>query len=76
MKAIAVIVGVMMFLWATAVIAAGLSFFTTDGRLGRREWYQVAFAMAIFVACIIGFMMLDLDATLPPPKSKTFPPVP
>lgn len=76
MEAIAVIVGVMMFLWSTAVLATGLSFLITDGRLGRREWYQVALAAAIIVACIIGFIMLDLGVTLPPPESKTAPPVP
>lgn len=76
MEAIAVIIGVVMFLWSTAVLATGLSFFITDGRLGRREWCQVAFATAIIIACIIGFMMLDLGATLPPPENKTSPPVP
>lgn len=73
-EAIAVIVGVMLFLWASAVLASGISFLVTDGRLGRREWYQVALATAIIVGSIIGF--IALDATLPPPESETAPPAP
>jgi hypothetical protein len=76
MKAVAVIIGVMLFLCSTAVIATGLSFLVTDGRLGKREWYQVAFALAVIISCIVGFMGLDMDTALPPPESETAPPVP
>ncbi len=76
MEAIALIVGVMLFLWASAVIAAGLSFLVTDGRLGRREWCQVTFATLIIVACVVGFVVLDMGSTLPPPESDTAPPDP
>jgi uncharacterized membrane protein len=76
-KAIAVIAGVMLFLWSTAVIATGLSFLVTDRRLGRREWYQVFVAVAVFVACIVAFFALDMDAPLPePPLHKTAPAIP
>jgi hypothetical protein len=73
---VAVIVGVMLFLWASAVLASGLSFLVTDGRLGRREWYQVALASAIIVGCIVGFVVLDTDATMPPPESESTAPAP
>lgn len=76
MEAIAVMVGVMLFLWASAVLASGLSFLVTDGRLGRREWYQVALASAIIVGCIVGFLVLDMGSTLPPPESESTEPAP
>ena len=76
MEAAAVVIGVMLFLWSTAVIATGLSFLVTDGRLGRREWHQVAFAVAVIIACTLGFLMLDMDTTLPPPESETVAPAP
>jgi len=71
LEAIAVIVGVMLFLWSSAVVAAGLSFLVTDGCLGRREWYQVAFALIVIVACLVGFVALDMNADIPPPGSES-----
>ena len=76
MEAIALIVGVMLFLWSSAVVATGFSFLVTDGRLGRRETYQVALAVAVLVVCIIGFMQLDADVELPPPEDDTTPAIP
>jgi hypothetical protein len=75
-EAVAVIVGVMLFLWASAVVATGLSFLVTDGRLGRREWRHVAFAVAIIIACTVGIIVLDMDATMPPPESESTAPAP
>lgn len=75
LEIIAVIVGVMLFLWSSAVVATGLAFLITDGRLGRREWYQVAFALVAFLVCIIGYLQLD-SAKRPPPESGSAAPAP
>jgi hypothetical protein len=75
-EAFAVIVGVILFLWASAVVATGLSFLVTDGRLGRREWYQIALAVAIIFACTVGIIVLDMDATLLPPEMDPAAPAP
>lgn len=76
MKAVAVIIGVMLFLWSAAVVATGLSFVVTDGRLGRQEWYKVAIAVVILIACTVGFFVMDMDTTLRTPESDTVQPPP
>lgn len=64
MKAAVVIIGVMLFPWSTAAVATGLSFLVTGGRLGKREWHRVLFALAI------------IGAPLPPSESEITPPSP
>ncbi len=69
LELIAVVVGVMLFVWSTAVIATGFAMGITDGRLGRRELYQLLAAVIIFVFCIIGYAQIAADLQLPPPDA-------
>lgn len=74
LELIAVVVGVMAFLWSTAVIATGFAMGISDGRLGRRELYQFVAAIIILVLCIIGYTQIEADLQLPAPDADLLAP--
>jgi hypothetical protein len=69
LELIAVVVGVMLFLWSTAVIATGFAMGISEGRLRRRESYQFIAAIIIFVLCTIGYSQIEADLQLPAPEA-------
>jgi len=74
--AIAVIIGVMLFLWSTAVIVTGFTMLIVEGRIDRRGRYLMIAAFAIFLGCIIGYTQLEPEVELPHPLDETAPTIP
>lgn len=76
MTGILVIIGVMVFLWATAVIATAGAFVITEGRLRPTELRQVLLAGLSLIALAAGYFLLapTLDSeALPPPSDAEVP---
>jgi hypothetical protein len=75
-EVVAVIIGVILFLWSTAVIVTGCTMLMTDGRIGRREWYLFATAVVVFLGCIIAYTQMGTEVELPPPVDEKTPAIP
>lgn len=64
LQAIAVIVGVVLFIWSSAIIATGFAMLSTDGRIGCSEWTQFIVAIVLMLLLAVGYSQMDF--TLPP----------
>ena len=70
MQGIAVIVGVVLFLWASAVISTSFAMRVSDGRLGKREWRLTVIAIVILVGLLFAYLQMESRPPALPESSQ------
>ena len=69
LEIIAIAVGIMLFIWSSAVVATGFALGIGKGRYGKRECYKFIAAMIILLLCVIAYAQIETDVPLPPPDA-------